>query len=1109
MSLSRVLESRFRGDIRFRGQAYVSAERVEITHVTPDRLYGVVHDAEEFQTQLSREESSIVPFCTCAKPGQEQVTCKHVWATILHAEAEGYINGGVKPGYFPPFIAKEEDDDFDIDAELYEDLLSSDVYIPSPTARKEKSAAAKPAERPLSEWERRLKSIRDDLDEGDLAGATSREREILYQLDLPASREHGQIVVDVVQRQRRASGQWGKLKPLKLKPGRLDEIEREEDRHVLALMGGGVVDRTNWFGQQSEFQTAVYRYRMPPDLADVILPQLCATDRFVLLEIDTDPEKRQKPLKWDDGPPWQLSMEVLQDDESGQWTLKGRLTREGLDTTCDVRDVSLIVPGGFVVRGRAIAHLEDFGAYEWIQLLRSREPVMVPDGEEANFVDRLLDMPAMPRLELPEALRLEEVTPESHPQLTVQAPRGRWKHEKLRCEVNFDYGGTVVRGSSRRMAIVQREQGKCLVRDRHREIDYWKELEAKGFRRLLDRRRGAHDVEISVRDLGAAVRALIDTGWQVQADGQSVRQAGDIQFRVNTSIDWFELQATVQFEGEAVALPELLAALSRGETTIRLGDGSLGILPEEWLDRYGLLTGLGTPEGENLRFSNTQAGLLDALLAGQEDVEYDEKFLELRDRLRQFEGIHSISEPEGFIGELRTYQREGLGWLEFLQSFGFGGCLADDMGLGKTVQLLALLQDRKDQKPDPHYPTLVVVPKSLMFNWLEEAERFTPGLRALEYIGIDRAQLRDDFHKYDLILTTYGTLRRDIYQLKDLKFDYVVLDEAQTIKNAASQVAKASRLLSARYRIALSGTPIENHLGDLWSIFEFLNPGMLGRSSLFRIYAADSQDERSREMLGKGLRPFILRRTKQQVANDLPEKVEQTIHCRMGKEQRKLYDEMRQHYRESLLGMIRDQGIAKSQMHVLEALLRLRQAACHPGLLDPERSHEPSAKLDVLISQLDEIIDEGHKSLVFSQFTSLLAIVREHLDKRGITYEYLDGQTRSRKTHVDRFQNDPDCPVFLISLKAGGLGLNLTAAEYVFLLDPWWNPAVEAQAIDRAHRVGQTQRVFAYRLICSDTVEEKIAELQKQKKDLADAILQENNSLMKNMSVDDLDMLLS
>jgi SNF2 family DNA or RNA helicase len=558
-----------------------------------------------------------------------------------------------------------------------------------------------------------------------------------------------------------------------------------------------------------------------------------------------------------------------------------------------------------------------------------------------------------------------------------------------------------------------------------------------------------------------------------------------------------------------LALPELLAALSRGETTVRFDDGSMGIIPEEWLEQYGLLAGLGTVEGEHLKFSNTQAGLLDALLGAQELVEYDDQFISMRDRIRSHEGIQEIHEPETFVGELRGYQREGLGWLRFLQDFGFGGCLADDMGLGKTVQMLALLEERVTHEKAAKFASLIVVPKSLMFNWHQEANRFTPALKVLEYAGLDRAALRDDFHKFDIVLTTYGTLRRDILQLKELPFDYVVLDEAQTIKNSASQVAKASRLIKAKYRVALSGTPIENHVGDLWSIFEFLNPGMLGRSSLFKIYAADSQDPKSREMLSNGLRPFILRRTKQQVANDLPEKLEETVHCRMGKDQQRLYDEMRSHYRDSLLGLVDDQGLVKSQMHVLEALLRLRQAACHPGLLDPDKVHEPSAKLDVLLSQLEEIIEGGHKALVFSQFTSLLAIVKTHLDQKGIVYEYLDGQTRKRQQHVERFQEDPACPVFLISLKAGGLGLNLTAAEYVFLLDPWWNPAVEAQAIDRAHRVGQTKRVFAYRLICSGTVEEKIAELQRQKRDLADAILQENYSVMKGMTVEDLDMLLS
>jgi SNF2 family DNA or RNA helicase len=437
-----------------------------------------------------------------------------------------------------------------------------------------------------------------------------------------------------------------------------------------------------------------------------------------------------------------------------------------------------------------------------------------------------------------------------------------------------------------------------------------------------------------------------------------------------------------------------------------------------------------------------------------------------------------------------------------------GGCLADDMGLGKTIQVLALLMDRRKNQSEKH-PSLIVVPKSLLFNWHQECTRFTPQLSVLEYTGMDREALRAQFEANDVVLTTYGTLRRDIMHLKDTRFDYVVLDEAQTIKNSGSQVAKASRLLQANNRVALSGTPIENHLGDLWSIFEFLNPGMLGRSSIFKSYANDSEDVSTRNLLSSALRPFILRRTKKEVASELPDKLEQTIYCDMGADQQRLYNELRDHYRSSLLGMVQKQGLGKSKMHVLEALLRLRQAACHPFLLDKGTAGDGSAKTDVLVPHLQELLAEDHKALVFSQFTSMLAIVRHQLDREGITYEYLDGQTRNREECVERFQNDPDCPVFLISLKAGGLGLNLTAADYVFLLDPWWNPAVEAQAIDRAHRVGQTRHVFAYRLICRGTVEEKIAELQNQKRDLADAILEANNNLIKDLSTEDLEMLLS
>jgi len=319
------------------------------------------------------------------------------------------------------------------------------------------------------------------------------------------------------------------------------------------------------------------------------------------------------------------------------------------------------------------------------------------------------------------------------------------------------------------------------------------------------------------------------------------------------------------------------------------------------------------------------------------------------------------------------------------------------------------------------------------------------------------------------------------------------------------------RLLKGRYRLALSGTPIENHLGELWTLFEFLNPGMLGTGGVFKAASGSARglNEEARRMLASALRPFILRRTKEQVARELPPKTEQTIYCVMEPLQRKLYNEFLQHYRDSLLKRIETEGMEKSKIQVLEALLRLRQAACHPGLLDAKRKGEPSAKLDVLLAQLSEVVEEGHKALIFSQFTSLLAIVRHQLEQKGVVYEYLDGATHDRQARVERFQNDPKCRIFLVSLKAGGLGLNLTAAEYVFLLDPWWNPAVEAQAVDRAHRIGQTQQVFAYRLIAKDTVEEKVLELQRTKRDLASAIISADNSLIRNLKREDLELLLS
>lgn len=1138
MTLAQALEDLFRGDIRFRGAALFKKEQVTITHVLEDSVTGSVKDDTEFDTRITRrDEGRPELLCSCAQEGKPFFPCKHLWATILAVDAGGLMTGTAKPNHIPPFVVESQT----IVDDLWDDRR--DVYTPPSRPR----VLVETPSVPLKGWEAQIRSISSGISvAAEPLPAAAREREIFYEIDVPNSRDRRMIVVQTSQRQRRSNGQWGKRKPLKLRAGQVERLERDDDRRILAYLAGGAPERPNWMSQQAEMQASVHRYYLSFSLAEVLLPLLCETGRLCVL---ADEKEQPTFLEWDDGPAWELCLDVSADPEEQNWLLDSKL-RRGTEVLSG-KEAVLVVPGGFVVAQNKVAHLQDFDAFEWSSLLKDDGAVKVPAEEGRELVDKLLDMPQIPRLELPPDLKLEEIRATPVPHLTLHTPRGvRWQHERLQGEVSFAYDGARIRSCSPQGVIVQRDLGRCLPRDRPAEEATLSALEPAGFRKLINAHRGPYDVEIPAKQLGPAVRGLIKSGWQVHADGHQVHEAGAMKFQIKSGIDWFELHGQVDFEGRGVAFPELLAALARGDCTVRLSDGSLGILPEEWFAQFGLLSGLGVSDGDHMRFANNQVGLLDALLLADQSVDFDEGFAELRERVKTFAGIHMEQEPIGFSGELRQYQRDGFGWLRFLEDFRFGGCLADDMGLGKTVQLLALLQDRHNREgftsrkklpageaehhdehdaaepAEPtteaaaenapvlipkqgHLPTLVVVPKSLIFNWKQESNKFTPNLRVLEYIGLHRSRVRKKFPRADIVLTTYGTVRRDILQLKDAQFDYVVLDEAQTIKNAGSQVAKACRLLKSRHRLALSGTPIENRLSDLWSIFEFLNPGMLGRASVFRVQAADAAETGTRKLLSQALKPFILRRTKREVARDLPEKLEQTIFCTMSKHQETLYNELREHYRGALLGIIQKQGMAKSKIHVLEALLRLRQAACHPALLDESRVAESSAKLDVLVLQLQDLLAEGHKALVFSQFTSFLAIVKKHLDDRQIKYEYLDGQTRDRKERIEHFQGDPDCGVFLISLKAGGLGLNLTAADYVFLLDPWWNPAVEMQAIDRAHRLGQTRQVFAYRLICRNTVEEKIAELQVKKKDLADAILQADNNLIQSLSAEDLELLLS
>ncbi|MDA1044891.1 MAG: DEAD/DEAH box helicase, partial [Verrucomicrobia bacterium] len=777
-----------------------------------------------------------------------------------------------------------------------------------------------------------------------------------------------------------------------------------------------------------------------------------------------------------------------------------------------------LLSSGYVIFSDFVARVEHYGLLAALKVFSTPAEMEIETSEVSEFLQQLFTLSLLPPLKLPESLAIAFASPVPQPVLHAVAYPAD-DGSTLFADARVLYGMVEVDPREPGSAVMDPDGKTILMRNPKIEAGLEQTLQASGFNIPPNAAfHPKHLYSVSPRSFPRAAEALISAGWKVMANGKPFRRVGEMSFKVSSGMDWFDLKAQCDFDGVRVDLPDILKAVKAGDMSIVLGDGSVGMLPEEWLERHRYLLDSATIVDGQLRFKASQAMLLDAVLAEQPTVNFDETFMRVREKLSRFTKIDAVSPSPEFKGQLRPYQEEGLGWLLFLQEFGLGGCLADDMGLGKTIQVLALLTHRK-RMPAPgaaaptsrHLPSLVVVPRSLVFNWEREAAKFAPGLRVLCNTGPTRETSAKLFAQYDIVLMTYGTVRSDAITLRSIAFDFVILDEAQAIKNANTATAKAVRLLQGRNRLALSGTPIENHIGELWSLFEFLNPGMLGSSRVFSKCVNENGDikEGARDLVARAVRPFILRRTKSQVAKDLPEKMEETIFCELLTEQRKIYTDLRDHYRTALLGDPNETRIPKNKFQVLEALLRLRQVACHPGLIDPARLQDSSAKLEIFIDTVVEVVDSGRKVLAFSQFTSLLAIVRDRLDKQNIVYEYLDGKTRKRQEKVDRFQNDVDCKVFLISLKAGGYGLNLTAAEYVFLLDPWWNPAVESQAIDRAHRIGQTRKVFAYRFIARDTVEEKVLELQKTKRQLADAILGADNSLLHDLERKDLELLLS
>ena len=1098
MTLSTRLASYFSKNSRHRGEQIYDGDLVRITGGSATEVAARVQGSQLYEVELAWQEGVLNGRCDCPY-FDDSGACKHLWATILAAETGGFLSAAASARKL----------------EFFEDY--SDEYFPQVLqASKPSFNALRPVngapQLPLAPkppaWRKKIAEITSRYSPTTRAMEEwPAKRQIIYVVDVASSRQAGALVLDFMTRDKKKDGAWSRTVFMSMKRNQVSRLPVAEDREILEALDGG---------KQTYYYATVYdqlpaQLRLGDSLASRLMPEIIRTGRC-FLKSDRAPNKDGDfgvQLSWDDAP-WRFGLKLAPTDQ-GKWSVTGFLRRG--EEFMPLSKPALLLPGMVFTDDHA-APLED-AHFAWVSSLR-KDPIEVPESERDELMTALLGSPDLPSLEVPEELHYEEIKLRPQLRLKVRAESMAMRESaRLQAEVSFQYENWVVPEQDPSAGRYEADKRRFLRRDLAAEkaaIEMLREIGVKDVKHSWSTYFNPERWwEIAPSKMPRIIRTLVEAGWHVEAEGKYFRRPGAFSIEVSSGVDWFELHGEVQYGEVKAQLPALLQALRNGENVVRLGDGSYGVLPEEWLRRIGPLAGLGRPDDTHIIFRQSQAGVLDALLAAQPEARCDETFAQVRKELCRFQGIQAAVQPAGFNGHLRDYQREGLGWMLFLQRYSFGGCLADDMGVGKTAQVLALLETRRELRFSGSTvgPSLAVVPRSLVFNWKEEAARFTPQLRVLDYTGLERKN--SDFSDYHLVLTTYGTVRRDILRLKDMEFDYIVLDEAQAVKNAGTESSKAVRLLRGKHRLALSGTPVENHLGELWTLFEFLNPGMLGSASVFKLpgEAARNPDGETRRLLAHALKPFILRRTKEQVARELPPKSEQTIYCEMEPEQRKLYSELREHYRSVLLRRVDVEGLAKSKIQVLEALLRLRQAACHPGLLDQKYSGKPSAKTEVLLERLREIVDEGHKALVFSQFTSLLSIIRRHLDSAGIVYEYLDGRTRTRQECVKRFQNDSDCCLFLISLKAGGLGLNLTAAEYVFILDPWWNPAVEAQAVDRAHRIGQTKQIFAYRLIARDSVEEKVLELQQTKRDLAAAIIGADNSLIRDLRREDLELLLS
>lgn len=1126
MSRTARVSSRFKGAfdpiIQYRGDAYFEAGRVGKPQSMRDKILVPVSGSESYCVEINWtflfRSHEVLIRCSCPHyEGGE--FCKHSWAALLRVDGDEAAS--------PLLAALVTSDRMEVKHEAktiaaYGPIASAALGLPeerashlAPTISKAETLPKDNEDKPWLDQIQLIQARRQVPQKTPRSTASAvvrNPRMAHYCLHLPNSEASGVAIIEFYHQDRLKNGNLGAIRHQRVSQADLPLYENVTDRELLMiLLGIGNIQVEYGYRKQS-WEKNYPKVGLPQEHQTELLKRMAETGRLFYPDL-IHPEKFI-PVRANFSSCWDFQLHLQATSSRSGYRIEGQFVQG--DRKLKVKEPELFLRSGILLVDQELCTLNQSHHFNWIEALRTRSLPIVPKHQVEEFIRTIYADSLSPELSVPESLQWKAEKHEPKVKVLFFSPSKTSTPRGLNLDLRFIYGPKEVSASDPSPHLVDSKEKKLVLRDHKKERECKTRLRNLPGIVFSESETGEEvPSRIEWDSFSAVADQLLKWGWAVEAKNKAVRASTDFEMRITSGLDWFDLQGSAKFgDGGSVDLPTLIAALQAQEQLIVLGDGSLGMIPEEWIKKYAPLAQAGVQTDTGFRFQGLQRMLVATWLAEDRDIASDKSFLQMVSQLKVGTQLEPQTPSKSFQGQLRQYQQEGLAWLDFMRSGNIGGILADDMGLGKTVQVLAHLEkEHLRLRKAERLPSLVIVPKSLMFNWKEEAHRFTPKLKVLAHEGPDRRALQDQWNHADLILVTYNTLRQDIEAFRAQDFHYLIADEAQAIKNSTSQAHQACRVLRGRHHLAMTGTPVENSLNDLFSIFDFASPGLIGQSirSKMNSHPIEPAETASLGGLSRALRPFILRRTKEQVLKELPPKTEQLLQCELSSEELKHYDELRAYYRDHLKTAINKQGLGRSKIVVLEALLRLRQAACHRGLLDPKLSTAESTKLETLLEHLKELISEGHKSLVFSQFTSFLDLVEDSLRANQISFERLDGSTSAeeRRKRVSRFQNGGDAQVFLISLKAGGVGLNLTAADYVFILDPWWNPAVEAQAIDRTHRIGQKNKVMAYRLIAKNTVEEKILALQKTKRELADALVSENSSLLRKLNSEDIDFLLS